>query len=141
MTQVVAAAVASQKFATWLLAIFSAVALLLAALGLYGVVAYAVTQRTHEIGIRIALGAARRDVLRLIVGQGMRLTIIGVALGPAGSFAVTRLMKSLLYGVSAADPLTYGGVALLLVLVALIACLIPARRATKVDPTVALRYE
>jgi putative ABC transport system permease protein len=141
MTQVVATSIASQKFATWLLAVFAAAALLLAALGLYGVMAYSVTQRTHEIGIRMALGAARRDVLRLIVGQGMRLALIGLGLGLVGAFLVTRLMKSLLFGVSAADPITYGGVALLLALVALLACLIPARRATRVDPMIALRYE
>ena len=141
MSQVVTSAVASQKFATWLLAVFAAAALLLAALGLYGVMAYSVTQRTHEIGIRMALGAARRDVLRLIVGQGMRLTLVGLGVGLVGAFLTTRLMKTLLFGVSAADPLTYGVVALLLALVALLACLIPARRATRVDPMIALRYE
>jgi putative ABC transport system permease protein len=141
MEQLIATSVARARFNALLLALFAALALILASVGIYGVMAYAVVQRTREIGIRIALGAQSRDVLKMIVGQGMMLTLIGVGLGLVGAFALTRLMSSLLFGVSATDPLTFAVVSFLLSAVAFLACYIPARRATRVDPMVALRYE
>ncbi len=141
MTELVASSVGQRRLSVQLLAGFSGVALLLAAIGLYGVLAYNVTQRRQEIGIRMALGAQRWDVLSLVVGHGMRLTLLGVGIGVVAALALTRAMSSLLYEVKPTDPITLSGVCLLLSGVALLACWLPARRAARVDPMVALRYE
>jgi putative ABC transport system permease protein len=141
MEQVISGSLATRRFTLTLLGIFAAVALGLAVIGLYGVMAYAVSQRAHEIGIRMALGAQRADVLWLILRQGMGLTMVGLAVGLAGALALTRVLRSHLYEIGTTDTATFASVSLLLVLVALLACLIPARRATKLDPMVALRRE
>jgi putative ABC transport system permease protein len=141
MDQLLADSFSRARFTMLLLGIFAVVALVLASVGIYGLIAYSVTQRTQELGIRIALGAQRRDVLRLVLTYGTRLTLLGVALGLFAALALSRLLTSLLFSVSATDPLTFAGVAGLLAMVALLACFIPARRATRVDPIIALRYE
>ena len=141
MNEVIAGTLADRRFSMVLLQAFAGIALLLASLGLYGVISYLVGQRTHELGIRMALGAQRRDVLRLVLNHGMKMALGGVAIGLVAALGLTRLMSKMLYGVSATDPLTFIAIALLLTGVALLACLLPARRATKVDPLVALRYE
>jgi putative ABC transport system permease protein len=140
-SQVYSASLGSRRFNVILIGFFGLTAMLLATAGVFGVMAYSVSRRTREIGVRVALGAGSRDVLRMILSQGLRTIFIGVAIGIAGSLALTRTVASLLFGVTATDPLTFGGVTLLLVAAALLACYIPARRATKVDPMVALRYE
>ena len=141
MDQILSTMTGDARFRTLLLGVFAAVALLLSAIGIYGVIAYSVAQRTREIGIRIALGAQGRNVLGLVIGQGMKLALIGVGVGIAGAWAMTRVLSNLLFNVSATDPLTFIGVSALLALVALLACYVPARRAMKVDPMVALRVE
>ncbi len=141
MDSILSDSLSSRRFSMILMGVFAALALLMASVGIFGVISYVNSQRTHEIGIRMALGAERRDVLRLVIGQGLKLALVGVAIGVVGALALTRLLSSLLYRVKPGDPLTFVLVSLILIAVALLACYIPARRATKVDPIVALRYE
>jgi putative ABC transport system permease protein len=141
MEQILARSISGERFYMTMLGIFATLGLALASVGIYGVMSYAVEQRTHEFGVRLALGARRGDVLRLVLRHGMLLASIGVVAGVASAIALTRLMSSLLYGVSATDWMTMAGVSVFLAIVALGACFVPARRATRVDPMVALRYE
>jgi predicted permease len=141
MDEMIAGSLAERRFSIVLLSVFAGVALLLATIGIYGVVSYLVGQRTNEIGIRMALGAQQRDILRMVLGQGGKMAAVGVAIGLVASFGLTRLMATMLFGVTATDPFTFGGVAVILLVVVLLACWIPARRAMRVDPMVALRHE
>jgi putative ABC transport system permease protein len=141
MQRILDDSVAARRLNMALLSIFGAVALILASVGIYGVLSYSIAQRTHEIGVRQALGATTADVLKLVVGHGLRLVLAGVGIGLTGAFALTQVMKSLLFEVSATDPLTFAFIPLILTGVALLSSYVPARRAMKVDPMVALRYE
>jgi putative ABC transport system permease protein len=141
MEDLMAVSLAQQRFNMLLLALFAALALILAAVGIYGLMAYSVSQRTHEIGVRVAIGAQRGDVLRLVLKDGARLTILGIAIGIIAALALTRLMASLLFEVRPTDPTTFAAVAILLAIAAFAACSSPARRAPRVDPMVALRYD
>jgi putative ABC transport system permease protein len=141
MDEIRGESVAPQRLNLTLLSIFAGIAFVLAIVGIYGVMSYSVTQRTHEIGIRMAIGAQPRDVFRMVLGQGMLLTVVGLAFGLVGAFALTRLMTTMLFGIKPTDPATFAAVAVVLAMVAVIACYIPGRRATKVDPVTSLRYE
>ena len=141
MNELIDQSVVQQRFRSWLLGSFSALALLLAVLGIYAVMSHMVGQRTREIGIRMALGASRKEILKLILGQTSQLALIGICIGVAGALLLTRIMRSLLFSVSATDPLSFAMMCALLAFVALLAGYVPATRATKVDPMVALRYE
>jgi ABC-type antimicrobial peptide transport system permease subunit len=141
LEDVVAASLVDNRFSTVLLTLFGTMALLIAMVGVYGVISYSVAQRTHEIGIRVALGASRGRILRMVLSQGLRLAVVGSVLGLIASYWLTRLLSDQLYGVTSTDPVTLAGVTLVLLAVAFAACWIPARRATRVDPLIALRYE
>jgi ABC-type antimicrobial peptide transport system permease subunit len=141
MSDAVDATVAPTRFRTWLLGVFGALALVLATAGIFGVISYSVSCRTHEFGVRIALGATRREILRLVMGEGLRLTLAGAVAGIVAALGLTRLISGLLYGIRAQDPATFIVLPLLLTGTALLAAYLPARRATKVDPIIALRHE
>ena len=141
MQQLLSMSTSGRRFNTLLLSLFAMLAVVLAMVGIYGVMSYSVTQRTHEIGIRIAVGAQTSDVFRIVIGQGMLLALIGVGLGLVGAFALTRLMTTMLFGVEPTDPLTFISLAALLIGVGLVACYVPGRRATRIDPLVALREQ